>query len=150
MTIREATQDDIEAIINMGEAMHAESPRFAPYPFSRGKAERLARSLICDADGILLVAERDDELIGMMAGLVTEHFFSSAACATDFVLYVQPGLRGGSAAPRLIQTFEEAAKARGAADVAPGISTGVAPDQTRALYEKLGYTAVGYTMVKAI
>lgn len=130
----------------MAQLMHSESPRFKDKPFVLEKAQRIIDMLIAKGGG--WVAERDNALIGMIGGVIVEHFFSSYTFSTDFVLFVLPHYRGGSAAVRLIKTYEEWAFAQGAEEVGLGISTGVDQERTVCIYERLGYKLASYTCIK--
>lgn len=126
--------------------MHIESPRFNKYLYSGAKAENLIRGLI--THGGAFACEVNGELVGMIGGVLTEFFFSEATFACDLVLYVKPAYRTGRVAMQLVREFEEWAFSKGAAEVTLGISTGVTPDSTIKLYEKLGYTIAGHSMLK--
>lgn len=128
--------------------MHAESPRFARFGFDPEKAWALAARVMNEAGFMLIVADRGGELVGMFAGFVAEHFFSSARYASDIVLYVTPEYRGGTTAVRFIHIFERWAAKSGAAECVPGVSTEVHAERTEQLYERLGYKRSGVIMQK--
>lgn len=150
--IRDATHRDIATLMTLGESMHGESPRFKQFKWEPLKVYDLYESLIGSPHGILLVAETvDQHIIGFMAGAVVEHFFSKAKFASDFALYVDPGYRGSPAAVRMIREFEKRARARGAVECTPGVSTQV--DQSGrivSLYRRLGYESIGNVMLKEL
>lgn len=146
--IRDATPDDLESIIALGEAMHAESPRFNGMPFDPGRLRALAPTLF--ADGIVLVAESSEGVVGMAVGFVTPHFFCNVVTASDLAIYVLPASRGGRWAVKLIRAFEDRARVKGAAEAVLGISTEVAADRTAGLYEGLGYRRSGVILVKQL
>lgn len=151
MLIRSAVPDDIPTLVDLGEYMKKESPRYRRYPYSREKVLNFTYNLMEADHGIVIVAEQNDVIIGMMLGFVTEFFFTDdAAFASDFVLYVVPEKRGSSAAARLVREFEARAHMLGADEVAPGTSTGVAKERTRKFYEGLDYNAVGHALVKVL
>lgn len=146
MYIRDAEIEDIKALVELGEDMHAESPRFSPYRYLQEKLFDLTYNLIESPDGIVLVAEDGEQMVGMMLGFTTEFFFSDAKYASDIVLYVVPEKRGSSAAVRLVNEFRMQARERGAAEFVPGTSTGVEPERTKKFYEAMGCEALGYSM----
>lgn len=151
--VRDAELGDVEAIVEMGRAMHAESPRWRHHNFDPDKVLKLTQALIMGRlPGGVLVAEKDGHIVvGMMGFFVTPAFFGHDKIASDFVLYLVPEQRKtGRAALNLVRAFEQRAKAMGAVDICPGTSTGVDPDGTRRFFEKLGYRHNGHSMFKRI
>lgn len=146
--IRDATADDIPALLDLGQQMHAESPAFSGTAFVPAKLEYLAGSLLQMPGGILLVAELSGRPVGFMAGLVSEHWITDARQAADLALYVAPEARGGMTAVRLVRAFEQRAQAWGATELVPGVSAGIDNELAVKLYERLGYTRRGIGMWK--
>jgi GNAT superfamily N-acetyltransferase len=145
---------DIPAVVEMGRALHAESPRYRRFSFDAGKVERLLRSriegtLVTDAPGGAFVAEADGELVGGLVGYVAEPFFSTDKFASDFSFYVKPEYRGRTRAPLLlVRAFEAWAQSQGVVDLIPGTTTELDADKTVRFYEKLGYQMHGVVMRK--
>lgn len=144
--IRNASLADLGTLLVLAEQMHAESPRFSVRRFSVDKTAELFRRLIERDDGLVLVAERDGELIGAFVGYTTEDWFGPDIVAGDFGLYVAPRHRGGAHAALLIQGYVEWARSRGVAHPEIGISTGVHVEKTTRLYEAQGFVTVGPIM----
>ena len=133
----------------MARAMHAESPRYSKYAFCAMKTRGLVEYFISGPAGGAFVAEEDGILVGMIAGVPVEHFFSTDKYASDLVVYVAPEKRGSSALLRLVRAFEEwCFGTEGVREVTLGVSTGVHADATVRVYEKLGYTLHSYGLVK--
>lgn len=153
-SVRTATEADIPALIAMGRKMHAESPRFKSLAFSAEKCEALIRRLLDplpQPPGTVLVAVEGPQVVGMMGGFVVEHFFSHDRYASDLVVYVAPGHRGGSAFVRLVFAFEDWAASRGACEIVLGVSTELNPEATVAMYERLGYARLqGRSVLKRV
>jgi GNAT superfamily N-acetyltransferase len=154
VTIRKAVEADIPTLVELGRRLHDESPHFVRYEYSSEKVAALARrlivgeSLLSPPPGGVLVAELEGRIVGMIVGLVIEHFFGSSRFATDLTFYVAPEHRGGSTAVRLIRAFEEWARENGAQYFVPGTSTEIQPERTLELYKHLGYRLSGYVMTK--
>lgn len=140
--IREATTADIPELLALGEAMHAES-RYARMAWCTPKVCGLMDMLLATDDGLVLVAERDGVTIGGFMGMVQEHFFSRDKVAVDLALFVEPSKRGGVVAARLLRAYVGWARARGAAMVQAGITTGVHVEQSARLYEAVGFVPAG-------
>lgn len=57
---------------------------------------------------LVLVAERDKELLGYVAGWISRHFYNpDIKVLTQALWYVVPGLRGGKAAVALLDEFQK-------------------------------------------
>lgn len=142
--VRKATFDDIPALLAMGAAMHAESPRFRAMPYSEEKVYNLAVALLTqEGAGGILVAEADGIIVGMFSFVVSEQFFGPASYAADLVVYVKPEHRGGSAFLKLVRAFENWADELGVHEKLIGVSTMLNTKQTISAYEKLGYEFFG-------
>ncbi|MCC7310798.1 MAG: GNAT family N-acetyltransferase [Sulfuritalea sp.] len=138
--IRPATLADLPRLIQLAKTMHAES-RLAVLSFNPDKV--LAMLTYCLQSGLLLVAERDGEIIGGFAGIIEEHWFSDDLVATDMGLFVEPGKRGGFAAAALVSAFLDWAEQRGAKMTDILINTGVRVEDTAKLLDRLGGGRVG-------
>lgn len=142
--IRNATTQDIPVLVKLGEAMHAESPRYRRMSWNPGKVCGLMDWCLANPDaGLLLVAERDGKVIGGFIGLCQPHYFSDDLMASDLALFVEPGKRGGLAAARLLQAFKVWARARGAVDIGAGVTTGVCDELAARLYRSVGFEPAG-------
>lgn len=134
----------------MGRRMHAESPRFRDSEYSAEKCAQTFDRLLANDYGVVLVAESNGEVVGMMAGFALEHFFSTDITASDVVVYVVPEARGTSAAARLIRAFEQWAVDKGASEIMLGVSTEVHSERTAAFYGRLGYPHSGHVVLKRL
>lgn len=144
MIIRHAVQEDVPIIFALAKKMYEESAYNEVCSFDDKKSLALIQSALDNPDYYFLrVAEKDGAIIGMYGGFVTDYYFSNDLMAADLLLYVDPNKRGGLAAVKLIQAFEDWAFAKGAKEVCPASSTQIAPERTAQLYHLLGYEVVG-------
>ena len=97
----------------------------------------------------MFVAIKNEQIVGFIAGVVVEQFLSHDTFACDIGVFVLPEFRGGSYFLRLVKTFENWAKEKGAQEIQLGVSTGVHPEQTVRMYERLGYKMSSYGLIKA-
>lgn len=141
--IRDATQNDLGALLVLSEQMHAESPRFACRRFSVDKMAALFRRLIESPDGLVLVAEHEGQVTGAFAAFCVEDFFGPDRGTSDVGLFVRPDRRGGADAIQMLRRYREWAAGLGVARPELGISTGVLLDKTTALYQSQGFQPVG-------
>jgi GNAT superfamily N-acetyltransferase len=95
-----------------------------------------------------LVTSQENKIFAMYVGLISSYYFGKDLVANDLLLFVSQDRRGGIAAARLIKEFEDWAFANGAKEIRPASSTGVKTEETRQLYNALGYDTVGHTFVK--
>lgn len=146
LKIRQGDRDDIPALIELGGLMHKESPRFRGLDWDEDKLIQLG-ILLADQGG-MFVAEKDNKVVGMILGMVTEHFFGRDLVASDLVVYVHPDHRGGTMVVRLLKKFEAWAYATGAKVIVLGVSTEIKADRTGELYKRLGYRSTGVMAVK--
>lgn len=146
--IRPATVEDIPRIVELGRMMHLES-RYAPISFSEEKVAALIEKLI-SSDGVVFVAEIDGEIVGGIAGAVTEFWFSTEKLAFDYSFFLTPDARQGMQAVRLMVAFENWAKLNGVRQIDLGITTGVHVDKTAHLYGGMGYKECGRLFVKEV
>lgn len=139
MGIRNATLDDVPRILELGAALHAESPRWARIPFIPERAAVLITNLIQSDDGVIFVVESHGIVIGGICGIIEHHWASDARIAHELSFFLDKEHRGGTAACRLIEALKAWAKMKHVAWLHAGTSTGVNPELTAKLYERMGF-----------
>lgn len=144
MKIRIATLEDIPSILDLGEAMVAES-RFRVYGLNRGKtAKTLAGMIGQPAYSVILMAERGDgNIVGMLAGYVVDFFFCDAVVAQDRFFFVKPEARGSSAALKLLLAFRRWAEGRNVRELNINMSVAVDISRFNKMMTKLGFRCCG-------
>ncbi|KFC08506.1 hypothetical protein GTGU_01423 [Trabulsiella guamensis ATCC 49490] len=130
--------------------MYLESRYAQNSPFDADKCAGLARDLITSPAGCVLVVEKDDRVIGWLAGGIAEQWFSRQLMAFEYGLFIAPEHRGGSAGPRLAKSFICWAEEHGAALINMGITTGVHEQRTGELYSRLGLSRTGLLYSKEV
>lgn len=137
-TIRPATREDIPRIVEMGRRFYAASGYEAIAPVSDASIAGLA-ILTMDGAGVMLVAEADEQVIGMVCLFIEPFTFNpSVTVATELAWWIEPECRGGMLAVRMMGALEEACRAKGAQWVRMATLV-TSPPQAAALYERLGY-----------
>lgn len=145
MQIRNATQADIPAIVRMSGDFYPTTsyPGFAAMDVP--SVEAVAQ--LCIASGVMLVAEHDGEVVGMV-GLVLSPFLFNAAktLAYEIVWWVDESARTTGAGRALLAAVEPACRAKGA-DAVVMIHMANSPPQAALLYERMGFehTESSYT-----
>jgi GNAT superfamily N-acetyltransferase len=140
MGIRVATMRDLDRIMDLGELLHRESPRWSRLSFNRERANATIAAILTGTHGVVYVAEKDGVVVGAIAGVLEQHWSSDDTVAHEISFFMDPAARGGYVAARLICALNAWAKLRGAKWLTAGTSTGVNPEQTAQLYERLGFT----------
>lgn len=133
-------------MLSLGEAMHAESPRFRALPWDADKVRRLIAHLIESDDGLAIVAEQGGAVIGGFMGMAFDHWCTDARASTDLALFVHPEHRGGLTGARLLRVYARWAKGRGVADalLMCGVTTGVNLASSTRLVELCGFEHDGH------
>lgn len=146
--IRPAKHSDVPRLIELGTLLHA-TTSYSTMNFCPDKSATFLHELI-NGQGVVFVAEVRGEVVGGMAGAVTDQWFSNDLIAYDYSLFVEPSKRNGVIAVRLIQTFKEWAKLKGAKQIYMGIGTGVSVEGTARLYESQGLRNIGPLLMMEI
>ena len=143
MIIEELSLSRLEEFLEIVTKMVTEAE------FSCAKLEKhKILHLYKNPNAIAFLAIDNDKIVGFIAALSHEYFFSSRKTASDLGFYVLPEYRGSRAALKLVKSLEEWAKQMGASDLHLGQTTAVEIDKTRQFYERLGYKTVGFNTVK--
>lgn len=154
-TIRPATADDIDALVEMGERFFAYSAFSKVISFNREAARAMIAvlvepgTLLTASGNVVLVAEHEGKVIGGIAGTLTGTWFNPyARVATELAWWMDEAHRGGTAAIRLYRAFEAWASEMGADAIV--MSDLVVDGETPAarLFEKLGYATVERAHIK--
>ena len=151
-TIRTATMDDIPQIVEMAKRFYP----LSPYPAIYGDMpESQAAGLVIVAlqgfaeagivPGVMLVAEHDGKLIGMLCAHIDPATFTPAVIAAELVWWMEPEFRGGMSAVRLVRAAEGDARAKGATVFNMCILS-TSPPEAAELLKMLGY-APSHTVV---
>lgn len=142
--VRRAGLGDLPRMLEMAQAMHAES-LYARLPLSADKVVDKIRGLLASPDGIVVVSPS-----GMMLGFATTYWFGPARYAAELLLYVMPEARGGGEAKELLARWQARAHELGAVDCRLGNSAGVNTEQVEKFFLRQGYSRVGGNFVKEL
>jgi GNAT superfamily N-acetyltransferase len=149
--IRLATADDTPAVLALGVRMHAES-RFRGHPMNADKTRAAVHALIANAAaGCVLLAEHARHgVVGMLAGYVTDYFFSDVRVAQDKWFYVLPQHRGSSAALKLMIAFRRWAENRQARELCINMSVDIDQPRFDRFMRHLDFRSCGSNFVLAL
>jgi GNAT superfamily N-acetyltransferase len=148
--IRRACLHDVSEIARLGELFHAEAGWADICEYNRGDVEKTLAALIESQDGILLVAERDGQIVGMCGGLASPIYFNHAhKGGQELFWWMKPGLRDGTGR-LLLDAMEAEAKAIGCSSWAMIALDKVNPELTGRLYRRRGYRASEHSYIKRL
>lgn len=135
--IRHATPGDAEAIVGMAAKFYATTSYRNFAPFDEQTVGDLALALI--GSGVMLVAESDGRLVGMVGLFVAPFMFNRAArSAHEVVWWVDPDAQGAGVGRALLAAVEPACRELGVAAIQM-VHLESSPPQAAALYEREGY-----------
>ena len=118
MTIREATIEDMPAILTLGEEFFKVSGIPAFCRFNLKSCSILIRQLIQGDGATILVLEHAGEIVGILgAYLVLMPFNLDHINCQEMFWYIAPAHRGGTGALRLIKALFAWAEANGARSI---------------------------------
>lgn len=144
MTIREATVEDIPALVEMGKRFRAETRYVGIVEENAEQMAETARRLIESPSGVVFVACDASIPIGMIGMMAYPDHISGARVAGEVFWWMEPEARGHGL--RLLRAAEKWAKEQCASSIQM-----VAPDErVEYLYRRLGYSRIETSYGKAV
>lgn len=144
--IRSATLADVPALVELGRAMHAESPRWQGLEYVPEKVAEFFAILVGSPRGFVRVVDVGGLIVGGIVAAASEHWFSNSLTAFEIAVFVEPAHRGGMSAVRLLKEYRAWAEGLKCYPITAGISTLINQDPTIRLYELVGMRQVGPIM----
>ena len=139
--IRELAEGDIQAFIDLCQEQAAETiPHMS---FERDVVERYAQDAIMADDFLVLLAERDDALIGFPVGFANPYMFCRGVTCEQEIMYVRLQNRGGFAAAGLIRAFTLWAEEKQALETYTGVANAFHTERATSFFKRAGYEPVG-------
>ncbi len=145
ISVRSATIADIDALIDLGSRMRAES--IEPFPAIEQERVQAYLDMAESRPEMFLVALAEDAAvpIGMVTAVCGDYAFSTQRRAVSDLLFVLPERRGVMAAKQLVQWFLDWSVGVGAEKALIGVSTGVTPERTGRFLGLMGFQPMGMT-----
>lgn len=144
--IRPATAADIPRMVELGRAMHAESPVFSRMRFDPEKLAATIAHMIDSPGGFAYVAVHGGQVVGGLVAMAAPHYFSPDLVACDLAFFMAADHRGGLSMVRMVGEYVRWAQGMGAVLIQLGLMTGVNVGQTEALLTRLGWHRAGLVM----
>ena len=148
--LRLATLDDIPVLLDFAKNFHKVSP-YRGMRFNTQKGIDFLKGIITGSktEGVVLVALKDGEPIGMLVGACTEPVFTSARVAMELGWWIEPEFRSTRASLLIYTAYEDWAKRVGCSHVQGAYLTGISPELDK-FYKKRGYTQVESSYLKTL
>lgn len=146
--MRSAEERDLENILEMSKAFYATTHHARNIPLDEGSVIHLVNLLL--EGGILLVAEIDEEVVGMIGGYVHPYIFNNNVMQLgEIVWYVKPEHRATRAGLLLLDCLEAAAKQNGV-DYMVMMNFVDGPEVVNRAYTASGYNMTEYAWTKLL
>lgn len=148
MHVRPATLADVPAVVRMSERFYETTSYCTWADFNPETVEALAANLA--EHHILLVAEHDEAVVGMVGLFVAPFMFNAdKTAAYEVVWWVDPEGRESGAGKALLSAIQPACEARGCAAIQM-VHLKNSPPQAALLYERAGYTHTESSFTKLL
>lgn len=144
--VRKATLEDLPRLQAMGARFMLETPYGEWMQNSPKRIEELVEPMLAGA-GIVLVAEEQQQIVGMVAALAYADPFTGPTC-DEVAWWVEPEHRNGLTGPRLLRALENWSRQKGLR-LLKMIAPTAAPEVAD-FYSRSGFTALQTTYVKRL
>lgn len=147
MHVRPATANDVPGIVDMARQFYATTSYCDWAPFNPETVSALATGLL--NEHVMLVAEHDDALVGMVGLFVVPFMFNAdMTAAYEVVWWVNEEARATGAGKALLGAIEPACQAKGC-DAIQMVHLRNSPPQAAMIYERAGFvhTESSYTKI---
>ena len=141
-TSRRPVPEDLPQIMRLAKEMHAETS-FKTLSFDEAKAATEIMSCLMNPNMFVCVAERDGNLVGIVAAYLSAPYFSEDRVVYDHIWYVGKEARGTPVGPRLLKLLTEWAGLCRAKAVFVTLGSDVSQERVGKLVERLGYSRLG-------
>lgn len=145
MIFRRGTETDVDDVIEIGKLYYSEADmKTMNYDLPK------SRALVIDLlkNGLGIIAEEDNQIVGMIGAQIFNNFFSDSLMSQDILVYVVPEHRGLGIAKTLISIYIDWALNNGVRreNIFIGIDSGINTEKTEEVYKSLGFIRSGVKM----
>jgi len=142
--LRLATQEDVLNIVIIAKEAYLEATDTEAYSFDPQKILSLAQNSIEKDDFLVLILEKDGEVVGYFFGMVTECFFAVERQSVNLSWFISKSHRSLKNALSILKVYEDWSKKSGAV-VTNMVDIKLNSDK---IFKRLGYTLTENTYVK--
>lgn len=148
--IRPASLSDVAAVAVLGERFHEEAGLGDIASYSHADTRATLAGMVESPDAILIVAEKDGEIVGM-AGALTFPFYFNAGhrTAQELFWYVKSDARDGTGR-ELIDALEATAREMGCESLIMIALENISPEVTGRYYRSRGYRAAEHSWIRRL
>jgi len=139
-------ESDLLDVLILAKEFSREAPK--SHKWSPEKTKDFLLSAINNTNMEVFVSDKDGEINGAIVCLVTEMYMSSTVVASDLAWFVSKNSRGSSSSIRLLKTFEDWARSKGADYICMADIEGIS--NLSNLYSKMGYSIFETTYMKEV
>lgn len=148
MLVRSACEEDMDDILRMSKSFYDTTHHARNIPLDEESVVRLVEMLL--DGGILLVAEVDHKVVGMIAGYVHPYMFNNNVMQLgEIVWYVDPEHRATRAGLLLLEELEAEAR-RAGVDYMVMMNFVDGPEVVNRAYTAAGYNMTEYAWTKLL
>jgi GNAT superfamily N-acetyltransferase len=151
MTLKIADYSDFKPIFDMAGRFQQASP-YTELTYDEGKVVELIDSFLTGdrTQKIIILGLKDQEPVGMIAGVVNEMLFSHDLIASELMWWVEPEHRGSRLSIQLLDAYEEWARRVGAKVVQLSSVNTDHADKLDRLYRHRDYNLVERGYIKGL
>jgi GNAT superfamily N-acetyltransferase len=138
-SVRQATEADIPVLLELGRSFWVQTLYHkADIEFDEQSCIEIIQ--MCLSDGVALMAEVDDQLVGMILVPVVPVLMNhNYRCATEWVYYIDPEWRGSGLGRDILEQAEAELRAMRVKMFNMVLLENVTPEVAAHLYEEMGF-----------
>lgn len=148
--IRSACKTDLPELIKIGRQIHGQT-RFHRFDYDPKRVEDNLKRLIGPGQArgthCMFIAEDEQGISGVLAGVVERHLFSDQPVANVMLYYCFPDRRGNGAGLRLLLAYRRWAMNREVFEIGVSVTSGIELQRTARFLQRLGFESVGGNFV---
>jgi GNAT superfamily N-acetyltransferase len=149
-TIRDANHSDILDITIAAKLFSKETNHPALNTINPNKVAATLQQLLDSEVGLVKVACFNKEIIGAIAGVVSELPINDLVVAQELMLWLDPSHRNGKTAPKLIDGYVEWASKKGCDFVRLSALDGILSGKAGILFKRKGFKPIETAYIKEL
>ncbi len=149
-TIRDANHSDILDITIAAKLFSKETNHPAMSTINPNKVAVTLQQLLDSEVGLVKVACFNKEIIGAIAGVVSELPINDLVVAQELMLWLDPSHRNGKTAPKLIDGYVEWASKKGCDFVRLSALEGILSGKAGVLFKRKGFKPIETAYIKEL
>ena len=149
-TIRDANHSDILDITIAAKLFSKETNHPALNTINPNKVAVTLQQLLDSEVGLVKVACFNKEIIGAIAGVVSELPINDLVVAQELMLWLDPSHRNGKTAPKLIDGYVEWASKKGCDFVRLSALEGILSGKAGFLFKRKGFKPIETAYIKEL